>query len=202
MLMTRLLHILCVLWLCSGFAHHALAQSSNTPQTAPPISSENIDPATVPIGQITFYSHSFGENFPHAFVIVEELDALGQPVFDAFGFSAKHLSPKILFGRVDGHIAIPGPRYIRQSTPHFTLPITAQQKARVYAVRHRWSENRYHLNKHNCVHFIAELAQALGLRTNLDSEYFKEPKTFLEEVVYLNPIFQGSLQHLSYEGLE
>ncbi|MGB6317698.1 MAG: hypothetical protein WBG08_03610 [Litorimonas sp.] len=141
------------------------------------------------VGTATFYSHSFGENFPHAFVLIETRNAYGQIAQDAFGFSARHLSPKILMGTVDGHIAIPSARYVRQSDPHFTLPVTRAQMARIGAIRNRWSAGeggRYNLNRRNCVHFIGELAEAVGLRTNRDSAHFKEPASFLREVAALN----------------
>lgn len=171
-----------------------------SPASAPsnPATAENAaEPQAVPIAQVTFFSHSFGENFPHAFVIVEQADPWGQPVFDAFGFSAKHLSPKILFGRVDGDIVVPSPRYVRQSDPHFTLAINAEQKYRLNQVKERWSGARYHLKKQNCVHFIAELVEAMGLRIDRNSEHFKEPKSFLEEVVALNPVLQENLRGAS-----
>ena len=174
-----------------------VAAVAQPPSSSPYIKtqgSQSVDPALMPVGEVTFFSHSFGENFPHAFVIVEQVTQSGQPIYDAFGFSAKHLSPKILFGRVDGHIAVPGPRYVRQSDPHFRLLITAEQKYRLDMIRDRWSQTRYSLNKQNCVHFIAELAHALGLQVNWNSEHFKEPKSFLEEVLALNPGLQGSLR--------
>lgn len=173
------------------------AQSQPSPISPATASQTAQAPSFVPVGSVTFYSHSFGENFPHAFVIVETLNAQNQIVYDAFGFSAKHLNPKILWGRVDGHIAIPGDRYIRQSDPHFTVLIDAQGLSRLYQVRANWEGSRYHLNKHNCVHFVAELANSIGLQTNWESDHFKEPASFLREVFALNPGLQNPQKNMS-----
>lgn len=199
MFVTKIIRIFALFLILMGLGGPAFAQVPH-PSNPPPASPyTTVDPATLPVADVTFFSHSFGENFPHAFIIMAQADPQGRIYYDAFGFSAKHLSPKILFGRVDGHIAVPGERYVRQSTPHFRLPITAEQKYRIELIRDRWTGARYHLNKQNCVHFIAELVEAVGLRINRNSEHFKEPKSFLEEVLQLNPGLQGSLQQVSNE---
>lgn len=195
MFVTKTLRILATFVAIFGLAQPSYGQVA-------PINSAQqnaADPALMPVGEVTFFSHSFGENFPHAFIIIEQADMQGRPVYDAYGFSAKHLSPKILFGNVDGHIIAPGPRYVRQSDPHFRLLITAEQKYRLDMIRDQWSHKRYSLKKQNCVHFIAELVAALGLRVDWDSDHFNEPKSFLEEVLELNPGLQGSLRHASTE---
>jgi hypothetical protein len=172
----------------AGLASPASAQgqpqSQVQTQVQPPAQSEPY------VGQVTFYSHSFGENFPHAFVIVEQRNALGQTSFDAYGFSARNLSPALLWGTVNGHIAIPGERYVRQSDPHFTVPMTRAQAEALTRIRANWAQgpgSRYNLDRRNCVHFVAELAEVLGLRTEPDSSHFRAPNKFLREVVALNP---------------
>jgi hypothetical protein len=157
------------------------------------LTSDFSQPETPQLDAITFYSHSWGENFPHAFVILEATNEYGQTRSEAFGFTAKSLSPKILFGSVKGHVISPNARYIRQSDPHFTVSLTPSQRDAVYTVREKWSAgpaSRYRLNRHNCVHFVGEIAQAAGLTINEDSEYFKKPAAFLNEVMALNPSVQ------------
>ena len=134
---------------------------------------------------ITFYSHPFGENFPHAFVIV----ATGSERYDAFGFTAKVLSPMILMGPVSGKIDIPKTDYITQSKAHFAINVTDRQLKQLYDLRREWSSgpgSRYDLNDKNCVHFIAEAARTLELLTHPESEYLMAPNRFLEEVTRLN----------------
>ena len=192
-------------FLCLLFSFPVVAQTSGPIDSRAPQPQYEQALPFEPVAAVTFYSHSFGENFPHAFVIIEQHDEQGRLFWDAFGFSAKHLTPKLLWGRVDGHIAVPGDRYIRQSDPHFIKLINAQQRDLIFAIRHQWSEgegSRYHLNKHHCVHFIAELAQAAGLKTNPDSDHFKEPASFLREVMALNPELQGSLQRMTVSAEE
>ncbi len=155
-----------------------------------------------PINLLTFYSHSLGENFPHAFVILKETspnssrsetypqsDVDTLPNEQAFGFSARRLGPGLLLGSVKGHIVTPKRSYIDKSDAHFTISLSAEQTAAIQRERGLWDEapgNRYNLNKHNCVHFVSEIAQIAGLDINPDSDYYKKPKSFLEEVTHLN----------------
>jgi hypothetical protein len=45
----------------------------------------------------------------------------------------------------------------------------------------------YSLNKRNCVHFVMEAAALLGLSVNRNSKFFKKPKSFVLEMMKLNP---------------
>lgn len=150
-------------------------------------------PVSVPadsVALLTFYSHEFGEYFPHAFV--ELTTDLTKPNVDqdAFGFTAKNISPAILMGSVNGEVRSPKPDLIRNSNSHFTVAITSAQLEKIKSIRAIWSSgagSRYSLNKRNCVHFVGEIADVIGLSVNFDSKNFKRPKRFLEEVAALNP---------------
>ena len=47
---------------------------------------------------VTFYSHDFGKNFPHAFFVAKGELADGKKIDTAFGFTAVNVTPGILFG--------------------------------------------------------------------------------------------------------
>ena len=52
---------------------------------------------------VSFYSHDFGDRFPHAFIVMTgTLDATGEVVDVNYGFTATSVSPAILFGSVKG----------------------------------------------------------------------------------------------------
>src|SRR3546814_20915850 len=52
---------------------------------------------------VSFYSHDFGDRFPHAFIVMTgTLDATGEVVDVNYGFTATSVSPAILFGSVQG----------------------------------------------------------------------------------------------------
>lgn len=139
---------------------------------------------------VSFFSHEFGKNFPHAFIVMKgKLDTSGQLVDIAYGFTAIKISPGILLGSVKGAVQTPKPDYIAKSNRQFSVVVDDAGYAKLMARIAAWGDARqpsYNLNKRNCVHFVAELAQVLGLKTNAKSKYFKKPRGFLEEVRALN----------------
>lgn len=142
---------------------------------------------------VTFYSHDFGKNFPHAFFVAKGELADGKTVDTAFGFTAINVSPGILFGSVKGHVKAPSAKYIASSNPHFTVRIDDAKYRRLMAVVKKWQnipQKSYSLNKRNCVHFINDVIKALDLKTNLKTANWKKPRSFMEEVMKLNPFLK------------
>jgi hypothetical protein len=142
--------------------------------------------------EIAFYSRELGgNNFPHAFVALRgTLDATGEAVDTSYGFTAKAVTPALLFGSVSGEVVVEGPRQIARSDRQFALTLTDDQYRAVMAVVEAW-RNRpqpsYNLNRRNCVHFVADLAQTLGLRVENAGGLMKRPRSFLQHVRSLNP---------------
>ncbi|WP_373489787.1 hypothetical protein [Parasphingorhabdus sp.] len=142
---------------------------------------------------VTFYSHDFGKNFPHAFFVAKGALADGRKVDTAFGFTAVNVSPSILFGSVNGHVKAPSADYIASSNPHFTVKIDDGRYRKMMAVVQKWEaipQKSYSLNKRNCVHFINDVIKVLELRTNLNTANWKKPRSFMEEVMRLNPFLK------------
>jgi len=142
---------------------------------------------------VTFYSHDFGKNFPHAFFVAKGETSDGRKVDTAFGFTAVNVSPGILFGSVNGHVKAPSADYIASSNPHFTVNIDDSKYRKLMAVVQKWQaipQKSYSLNKRNCVHFINDVIKALDLRTNLKTANWKKPRSFMEEVMRLNPFLK------------
>lgn len=140
---------------------------------------------------VSFYSHDFGDRFPHAFIVMKgNLDATGEPVDSSYGFTATAVSPAILFGAVKGKVESSEPDYIAKSDRQFDVTIDDATYARVMAKVAEWRDREqpsYSLNKFNCVHFVMELAETVGLKVDRKSKLFKKPKSFLIEVRGLNP---------------
>jgi hypothetical protein len=139
----------------------------------------------------TFYSHEFGEHFPHAFVTLKgRTVAEGTPVDTNYGFTAKSVTPAILFGSVAGRIDIADAHYITQSNAQFAVTLTDDQYRAMLAVVEKWGARKspsYNLNTANCVHFIGEAARAAGLSVTFPKALMKKPRSYLEEVMRLNP---------------
>ena len=140
---------------------------------------------------VSFYSHDFGDRFPHAFIVMKgTLDATGEAVAANYGFTAVSVSPAILFGSVKGKVESSKPDYIEKSDRQFDVTVDDATYGRILAKVAEWRDREqpsYSLNKRNCVHFVMELAEVVGLQVNRKSKLFKKPKSFLIEVKGLNP---------------
>jgi hypothetical protein len=139
----------------------------------------------------TFYSHDFGDHFPHAFVRLKgTVDSTGETVDTNYGFTAVNVSPAILMGSVKGMIETKDAKYVNKSNAHFTLRLSDAEYAKLKAHVEQWRSlpgKSYNLNKRNCVHFVMEAAALLGLTVNRQSKFFKKPKSFTLELMKLNP---------------
>ncbi len=141
---------------------------------------------------VTFWSHELGNSFPHAFFTLRGVpDAGGRPVDLNYGFTARTLSPAILFGTVAGKLDIARPFYMAGSDAQFSVILTDRQYADLLALVAAWGgkngDSRYNLNRRNCVHFVQEAARLAGL-TGLDHPgLMKKPRSFLKAVAAANP---------------
>lgn len=136
---------------------------------------------------MVFWSHEFGNEFPHAFVTLRGVpDAGGPPVDTNVGFTARHLSPKLLFGTVDGRLDVARPGYMRRSDAQFAIVLTDVQYAAVLALARAWSDSRYNLNSRNCVHFVQEAGRIAGLRGLDHPQLMKKPRSYLKAVAAAN----------------
>lgn len=143
---------------------------------------------------VTFYSHERGADFPHAFVTIKGQPDHGGPAINTdYGFTAKAMTPAVLFGSVPGTIDHAPAGYISRSQKHFTLIIHDAQYAAILRVVAHWGSypgNVYNLTKHNCVSFIADVGSAVGLRANVPPGLVRHPKAYLDSVLAANPILK------------
>ncbi len=140
---------------------------------------------------VSFYSHDFGDRFPHAFIVMKgTLDATGEVIDANYGFTATSVSPAILLGSVKGKVESSEPDYIAKSDRQFDVAVDDATYALLLAKVAEWRDREqpsYSLGKRNCVHFVMELAEVVGLKVDRKSKLFKKPKSFLIEVRSLNP---------------
>ncbi|MEO7827469.1 MAG: hypothetical protein ABIR60_10045 [Allosphingosinicella sp.] len=132
---------------------------------------------------ITFYSKELGATFPHAFVILEGTpDRGGARIEEDYGFTAKTVSPAILWGKVGGEVVTDNSvNYVKGSDRHFTVALTDSEYDKVTATIARWraaKQPSYDLDRHNCVHFVADLAVAAGMSADT-TKLMKKPRSFL-----------------------
>jgi len=140
--------------------------------------------------EIQFYSKDTASTFPHAFVRLTGTDAqTGEAVDTNYGFTPVSVTPAILFGAVPGMMQTASRQYLERSDRHFSLKLTDSQYRSVLAVVERWRsapQPNYRLNSRNCVHFVAEVAAALGLSAQPERRLVKKPKSFLRKVTQDN----------------
>lgn len=141
--------------------------------------------------QASFYSHELGSSFPHAFVTLDgTLDRSGERIAEDYGFSAKTVSPAILMGRVKGEVTSDhNASYVKGSDRHFTVTLSDEEYDRLIAAVERWrtaKQPSYDLGKANCVHFVAELAAAIGMAAAPRKGLMKKPRSFLEALTAAN----------------
>lgn len=136
--------------------------------------------------KVTFHSREMGTTFPHAFVTLKGvIDATGEVVDTAYGFTAKTISPAILLGSVAGRLQVETRDYVTNSKRHFTVTLADDRYAEVMAVVESWrtaKQPSYNLNRRNCVHFVGEIAKAAGLSVTFDPRLMKKPHGFLVSV--------------------
>jgi hypothetical protein len=139
---------------------------------------------------ITFYSKELSTSFPHAFVILEGTPDRGGPrIEEDYGFTAKAISPAILWGKVAGEVITDhSAGYVKGSDRHFTLTLTDAEYDRAMDTVARWRAARqpsYDLDRHNCVHFVAEVAASIGMKVDT-KKLMKKPRSFLAALTEAN----------------
>ena len=141
--------------------------------------------------EITFWSKELGDSFPHTFITLEGTPDRGGPrIEEDYGFTAKTISPAILWGRVGGEVITNHTEsYVKHSNRHFTVALSDAELDRVMAVVARWralKQPSYDLGKANCVHFVSELAAAAGMNNAVRKGLMKKPRSFLEDLSRIN----------------
>ncbi len=160
--------------------------------------------------RITFYSHEFGSNFPHAFITLEGQDErTGDKISANYGFTATHISPAILLGSVKGEVFSRSQEkdaaYLADSDPHFSFTLSDAEFDAVMATVGKWRalpQPSYNLNRQNCVFFIADVAATLGMVADTPKALMKKPRSYTEHLTRSNRdwlIARGAVIHRSPE---
>jgi hypothetical protein len=147
------------------------------------------------LARVMLEFHSFngtlGGRYPHAFIVLDgTLDGTGEKVHQNFGYTARSITPAILMGNVSSEIYVEKESYVRSTNVHFKVPLSdAQYRAIIAEVKVWGSEpgRGYNLATHNCIHFVARIAQLVGLQAPVPAEMVRKPKHWLNYIAGLNP---------------
>lgn len=144
---------------------------------------------------VTFYAHP-GHRvrggtllFPHAYMTVKgNLDATGEAVDWAAGFTARDPGPALLMMTGAGVVAEPEVQYRDEGKAYLTRTVDDATYRSLYERVAFWRSREgstYDLRRRNCITFIADVMRAVGLKTG--AEPSMSPGRFFEESVRLNP---------------
>lgn len=145
---------------------------------------------------VQVHFHSFNGSvlwgrYPHTFVVFEGvLDDTGQRVNENFGFSAKYTSQAITNGPAEHEIIVEDADTIPDTNRHFTVTISDAKYREMRAEVERWRNypgRYYDLDERNCIHFIAALAELVGVRADVPERFLRRPKAWLNYVTHNNP---------------
>jgi hypothetical protein len=78
--------------------------------------------------------------------------------------------------------------YVKGSDRHFTVALSDAEYDRAMATVARWraaKQPSYDLDRHNCVHFVAEIAASIGLAADT-RRFMKKPRSYLEALTEAN----------------
>ena len=144
--------------------------------------------------QIEFHSFNgsvFFGRYPHTFVVFRgTLDDTGQKIDENFGFTAKHVSPAVLSGPVEGEIYIEQPKWIAKTNRHFTITVDDATYRKMRAEVDFWGNHPgkfYDLDHNNCVSFVGKIAQMAGLKVDYPKDLMRKPRAWLNHIAALNP---------------
>lgn len=126
--------------------------------------------------------------FPHAYIRFSgTIEATGEPVDEAWGFTAASPGPQLLFASGAGVLLRPDERYLSEAIDYAAVPISDETWRAMHARLDHWREgpgSRYNLNRRNCISFVAEMARMAGLQTPRENTL--SPNGFLEDMVAMN----------------
>lgn len=139
----------------------------------------------------SFNGSMFFGRYPHTFVVFRgKLDGTGQVVDENFGFTAKHVTPAILSGPVEGEIYIEQPKWIGKTNTHFSVTIDDATYRKMRAEVDFWDHHPgkfYDLDRNNCVSFVGKIAEMAGLKVDFPKDLMRKPRAWLNHIAALNP---------------
>ncbi|WP_340588057.1 hypothetical protein [Erythrobacter alti] len=145
--------------------------------------------------QVDVHFHSFNGSvlwgrYPHTFVVFDGQLEDGTRVFENFGFSARSSAEAITSGPAAHMIITEDEDTIEDTNRHFSVTVTPAQYRRLRAEVLAWRNHPgrfYDLDENNCIHFVARMAEMVGLTVDVPSQYLRRPKAWLNYVTRRNP---------------
>ncbi len=144
--------------------------------------------------ELTLVARGLNTYFPHALVILHGTTEDGTKVDTNLGFTAKTVFINMLWQKVTGEMD-PSPLpigYLAGADRRFSFTLTEAQYRAVLATADRWRnapQPSYDIDESNCVIFIKNVAQAVGLSVSDEKRFVRAPSDFLLDVAQRNAAF-------------
>jgi hypothetical protein len=139
----------------------------------------------------SFNGSMFFGRYPHTFVVFRgKLDDTGQAINENFGYTAKHVSPSILAGPVEGEIYVEQPKWIGKTNTHFIVTVDDATYRKMRAEVDFWDKHPgkfYDLDHNNCISFVGKIAEMAGLKVDYPHDLMRKPRAWLNHIAALNP---------------
>lgn len=144
---------------------------------------------------VNVHFHSFNGSvlwgrYPHTFVVFEGTLEDGTRVNENFGFSARSSAEAITSGPAAHMIITEDEDTIEDTNRHFTVTVSPAQYRRLRREVLAWRNHPgdyYDLDENNCIHFVARMAELVGITADVPSRYLRRPKAWLNYVTRRNP---------------
>lgn len=141
--------------------------------------------------EVSFWAHEAGIELPHTFFNIKGV-VRGKAVEGSWGYTPISITPAILWGPVPGRIDLTDAPFIAQSHEMFRVRASDDAYDRLMGLVQKYGTKPgsiYYMNSHNCVSFVGEAAQIVGLKVVFDGKLIKKPTPFLKSVIAMNPNF-------------
>ena len=139
----------------------------------------------------SFNGSLFGGRYPHTFIELSgTLDGDGRVIHENYGYTGNGSAMQALAGPMPGTIHVEDEPYLKSTNVHFAVPISDAQYFAIRQEVERWRngpESTYNLETHNCVNFVARIAEMVGLNSPVPKNLEKKPKAWLNYLTGLNP---------------
>ena len=116
----------------------------------------------------------------------------GKPVEESYGFTAKTITPALLWGPVPGRIDLTTKGYMAASNKLWSVIVPDEAYPRLKALVQRYAVKPgsiYRMNERNCVHFVAEAASVIGMRLPDGHGMMKRPTSYMMAIAAANKDF-------------
>ena len=141
--------------------------------------------------EVGFWTRELGLELPHAFFTIRGT-VEGRPVEESYGFTAKTITPALLWGPVPGRIDLTTKGYMAASNKLWMVTVPDAAYPRLKALVARYSVkpgSTYRMNERNCVHFVAEAAGVIGMRLPDGKGMMKRPTSYMMAIAAANKDF-------------